>query len=195
MSLFKTMTSIICDEYDDVIETLEEIIKINGGVFQEVTNDYSSNDVGIVTGYNNHITIIYPKNFAFGEACTIALTKKMGTLGFMFHTNIDDLWMYVCYENGKEIDKFNPLFEYMDGDKKEIEQWKGNPELISNKFDVDFIDIKKYYKAEHMDFSEYKEMYLTENSLEAFMQTLNFNLPKQDKYIKKIIMSFPNINF
>ena len=58
MSLFKTMTSIICDEYDDVIETLEEIIKSNGGVFQEVTNDYSSNDVGIVTGYNNHITII-----------------------------------------------------------------------------------------------------------------------------------------
>ena len=57
----------------------------------------------------------------------------------------DDFWGYFFYENGNELDRFNPMPDYFeDVSEEERESFSGNSKIISKYFNVNEEDIKNY---------------------------------------------------
>ena len=56
-----------------------------------------------------------------------------------------DYWGYNLFDNGQEIDKFNPLPDYFDDiDESEIEAYKGNSDIVAQYFNINKDSIENY---------------------------------------------------
>ena len=93
------------------------------------------------------------------KAITLSLRKAV----FSPHIHDGDLWMYTLYQNGIQIDAFNPIPDYWDEDitDQEREANKGNAEIISRCIaGLQPGDIKNYLVVWELDSDESVKAYV-----------------------------------
>lgn len=182
------MTCIKGKDIEEVVQGLKDILKQKGGKLEEVRAGVNLKELCIVAGEDNNITIMYPKDFNYGEYYTKVLTEILNCTGFMFHIQDSNLWMYLLYSKGKVVDTFNPMPNYLKEKItfQDIEKWQGNPKVVCKYFtDLLEKDIKNYYKRWDMKILEdglsaYENDYGSygdEWQLLDFMSKLNFIYP------------------
>ena len=63
------------------------------------------------------------------------LSEELGKPVFSFHIHDGDLWMYVLFDQGQEVDRFNPMPDYWEelDDEAERESWRGNATAVAER--------------------------------------------------------------
>ncbi|NMM62452.1 hypothetical protein HBE96_07060 [Clostridium sp. P21] len=148
MGLFLAISGVIGKKAEEVTKALEEYISFKKGNIEEVQPVNEAFDLCVIGENEKNTTIVYPNDFFRWEEASEYLSKVLNTSVCSFHIHDSDLWMYSFYNCGNVEDKFNPIPDYWERlSEKEIEKWKGNPEVIC-KFikDISSDDIKNYYK-------------------------------------------------
>jgi hypothetical protein len=79
-----------------------------------------------------HITVFYPDGFLEWDEASQHLSQTLGQPAFSFHIHDGDLWMYVLFSDGRQVDQFNPIPDYWeDISEAEAGNWAGNAAVIS----------------------------------------------------------------
>lgn len=74
-----------------------------------------------------------------------AISKEYGKAVLLLYIYDGDYWAYELYDNGEEIDQFDPIPDYFgDVSEEAIQKFKGNADIIAKYFSVDKADIEKY---------------------------------------------------
>lgn len=149
MGAFISMSGIVGKSQMEVLESLNYYFKDQYQELKESALNTEIYDLFLLNEYKNNSVILYPEGFCEFEKIAIFLAEEFKVPIFNFYIYDGDLWMYEMYYEGKIIDRFNPVPNYLvkDIDENEIESCKGNPEIICHYFkSVELNDIKEYYK-------------------------------------------------
>lgn len=79
------------------------------------------------------VTVVYPGAFMDWDDAAAHLSRSLNVPVFSFHIHDDDLWMYVLFADGEEMDHFNPIPDYWSDDlpDEERELWAGSAEAVA----------------------------------------------------------------
>jgi hypothetical protein len=110
---------------------------------------------------------------------------------FSFHIHDSDLWMYILYADGADVDQFNPVPEYWDDtiDEDERDYWKGDSSVLTSYLPhINPADIENYlvHWDEDMDpdAKAYPddEYHFEDFQLTDFMRKLQLPFPLNDNF-------------
>ncbi len=74
-----------------------------------------------------------------------AISEECGKAVLILYIYDGDYWAYELYDNGEEIDQFDPIPDYFgEVSEKAIQKFKGNADIIAKYFSVDKAGIEKY---------------------------------------------------
>jgi hypothetical protein len=114
------------------IETiLSEYALQRGGMFQ-TTSEYDEGNVVIIVETQENATVLYPDDFLEWDEASQFLSQKLSKPVFSLHIHDGDLWMYLLFNEGREVDRFNPLPDYWGKlTKEERMKWEGNATIVT----------------------------------------------------------------
>ncbi|WP_052599664.1 hypothetical protein [Aureispira sp. CCB-QB1] len=184
MGVFISMTCAFGKSEDEVTKCLNEF-------FQLENENIGLTDIEVCTRNtseeNYKVTILYPSGFYKWDNASKYISEKLKIPVFSFHIHDGDLWMYLFFEKGQLIDKFNPLPDYWDKiSSEERKTWEGKPQIIADKITgVEAFQIKKYLTNWDYDSALRKAYPQDEFENEAwqvidFMDKLGFVYPSND---------------
>lgn len=134
MGLFLSMSGVIDATSEEVLAALQAFSKKHSKVCELVEGSTNDLGIGVITRDGENTTILYPADFQDWDDASRYISTVLSKPVFSFHIHDGDLWMYVLFNCGQEVDHFNPLPKYWQENlpKEETEKWKGNPELVSH---------------------------------------------------------------
>ena len=90
-------------------------------------------DALLIADSGNHVTVMYPCDFVKWDEASEHLSKALGTSVVSLHIHDEDLWMYVLFSKGEQIDQFNPIPDYWSRKmpKSEKQVWAGNAAVVA----------------------------------------------------------------
>ena len=92
------------------------------------------NVLAIAEGKAQRLTVLYPWEFVDWDDASAFLSGTLGSSVFSLHIHDEDLWMYVLYSAGEEVDRFNPIPDYWSEELSEEEcaQWSGDASEVTS---------------------------------------------------------------
>lgn len=154
MGLFLALAGVIDVQEANVIAALSDYTKIKNGIFQTEKRSTDEEDTLVVHSANGNTCLLFPSNFMqwweTSEALSLSLKKAVLSL----HIHDEDLWMYILYKNGIQIDAFNPIPDYWTDNvsEQEREANRGNVEIVSRcVHGIQPSDIEKYFVTWDLD--------------------------------------------
>jgi hypothetical protein len=118
-----------------VEKALLDFARQHSGTFERLDTDEGVRDDEILliaeSGQGN-VTVMYPDRFLKWVDASRHLSAALRKPVFSFHIEHGDLWMYLLFDNGEEVDRFNPMPDYwrfMDDDA-DPESWAGNVDIV-----------------------------------------------------------------
>jgi len=78
--------------------------------------------------------VMYPDHFLEWDDASRFLSTSLQKTVFSFHIHDGDLWMYLLFKNGAQVDQFNPRPNYWDEDANSASDpltWSGNANVVS----------------------------------------------------------------
>ena len=134
MGNFISISGVIGKTQHEVMNSLATYAKSVKGELKQVDNiDSETANCCIINEANGNTSIFYPQWFNEFDAASKFISKDLNATAFALYIHDSDLWMYVFYNNGHEIDQFNPIPDY-GGEgmsEEEIKSWKGDSYLIA----------------------------------------------------------------
>lgn len=74
-----------------------------------------------------NVTVLYPSSFLNWDAASRHLSSALGKPVFSLHVHDGDLWMYVLFADGREVDRFNPVPDYWEElSDEDLAAWAGD---------------------------------------------------------------------
>lgn len=134
MGHFLALSSIMGKTQNEVVNSLANYASsVNGGLQQENAINSDTANCCIVEEVNGNTSILYPDDYLEWDDSAEFISRELNATVFSFHIHDSDLWMYVLYNNGKIIDKFNPVPDYWEDNltEEEINSWKGDVQVIT----------------------------------------------------------------
>jgi hypothetical protein len=134
MGNFLSMSGVIGADVRSVRDAMEAYAKARGGSLTQ--QDLNIDDPGclIISQGKNGATVVYPGEFLDWDDASSKLSESLGKPVFMFHIHDGDLWMYVLYEQGEPVDRFNPMPDYWaEVDDDERRSWQGNAVKVAGR--------------------------------------------------------------
>jgi hypothetical protein len=96
----------------DVLHCLEEFAVAHGGTLAPAPGGKPYDHL-IVAGEDfGPITVMHPGGFFGWDEASKYLSKSLGVPVISLHIHDGDLWMYVLYRDGEEVDQFNTIPDY-----------------------------------------------------------------------------------
>ena len=147
MGLFLSMMACKTSNQKKVIDSLIECMSEKNIILK------SKNETNHITGEENEFQVIsIQKGWILvfmsdvpDEELAKNLSKKLNTPVFLFHIHNGDFWTYSLFITGELKDKHNPIPDYWKKiNKKERQEWKGNPEILAEIFNIPKESIEKY---------------------------------------------------
>lgn len=90
-------------------------------------------------------SILFNEECGGFEDLAEAISKETQKPILLLYIYDGDFWGYSLYDNGVEIDRFNPMPDYFEeASEAQMEKEKGNAEIIAKYFHVEKADIEKY---------------------------------------------------
>ncbi len=190
MGLFVAMSGVIGSTADEISKVFEEYTEDKRETFELISDETVSSDIGVISNSKHSTTIIYPDNFMEWDDASKFLSEKLQKPVFSLHIHDGDLWMYVLFNNGVEVDSFNPIPEYWNNgiSDEERNKWAGKSAVISELIpDLSEETISKYLKAWDVESDNEEKAYESDEftygdcwQICDFMQKLNLEYPVDD---------------
>lgn len=132
MGLFLSMSGVIGADEAAVVTALRDYaIARNGNLTPEPLTTKDDGCLVISQGIGG-VTVLYPGDFFDWENASEYLSRELRTSAFSFHIHDGDLWMYVLFDNGREVDQFNPVPDYWD-ENEDRSAWQGNAKEVATR--------------------------------------------------------------
>jgi hypothetical protein len=185
MGMFLSATGIIGKTQTEVASSLNNYAKSAGGGAEQGMLTMDDDNCCVIEESNGNCTILYPYGYLEWDKSSEFISRELGVPAFSFHIHDGDLWMYILYVNGDEIDQFNPIPDYWeDGiEENEIEYWKGNAKLVSSYLNIDPKKIENYLHRWDLDEEEPSKAYPDDLYNNEDWQLLDF--------MRKISLPYP----
>ena len=147
MGLFLAMSGVIGAESNDVKDVLSNFAQSKSGGFELAQGTVDAPNIGIITQDGPNTTVMFPDGFCEWDEVSKEISLKLAKPVFSLHIHDGDLWMFVLFQNGKEIGWFNPHPEYWKNlSPEEKEKWKGDATLVAEIIqDISIDSIDKYF--------------------------------------------------
>jgi hypothetical protein len=114
MGLFLDLSGIIGRDEMEVVSSLTKYSNsVNGGL-QKADIDSNHKNFCVIETANGNAAIFYPAYFTAWDECSRFISKDLTAPVFSCHIHDGDLWMYIMYVNGENIDQFCPIPDYWD---------------------------------------------------------------------------------
>jgi hypothetical protein len=133
MGMFLSLSAVVGKTQEQVTESLKKFLERRSGGLEIASIDYQHPNFSVIQQSGNNTTFVYPRGFIEWDDASAHLSEDLQTIVFSCHIHDDNLWMYVLYDNGEVVDRFNPVPDYWDDSisADEINEWKGNAEVIA----------------------------------------------------------------
>jgi len=187
MGLFLALSGVIGAEATDVKNALSDFAQSQNGGLELAEGSTDDPNIGVISRNSPNTTVVYPYEFFEWDDASKFLSEKLGRPVFSLHIHDEDLWMFVLFLNGKEIDWFNPVPEYWEDDLpiEEKKRWKGNASLIAEIIPSVNIDaIAKYLVEWNLDDEDPKKAYTDD-------EFTNCDCWQMCDFMKKIGLEYP----
>lgn len=178
MGEFLAMSGVSKASRRDVLHSLEEFALPHGGTLAPAEGGKPYDNL-IVTGDDfGPITVMYPGGFLGWDDASEHLSKSLGVPVISLHIHDGDLWMYVLYRDGEEIDQFNPIPDYWSEDlsPEERSSWAGDAGVVAENWDgIDAASIDRYLVTWDLDEENPRKAYeADEHSIGDCWQVVDF---------------------
>jgi hypothetical protein len=154
MGEFLAMSGVSKANSRDVLHSLEEFVLARGGTLNPAPGGKPYDHL-IVTGEDfGPITVMYPGDFFGWDEASKYLSESLGVPVISLHIHDGDLWMYVLYHDGEEIDQFNPIPDYWSEDlsPEERSSWAGDAGVVAENWEgLDAASIDRYLVTWDLD--------------------------------------------
>lgn len=133
MGLFLAMSGVANSNRAAVEEALRAFAIEKGGALEAMDASADPSEALLVAESGNHVTVMYPGDFLQWDDASQYLSKTLGTSVFSFHIHDGDLWMYVLFSKGEQIDQFNPIPAYWSDKMSDADRraWAGSAATIA----------------------------------------------------------------
>ena len=133
MGLFLAISGVANAGRATVEEALRAYAVERGGTLESVGPSADLSDALLIADSGNHVTVMYPCDFVKWDEASEHLSKTLGTSVVSLHIHDEDLWMYVLFSKGEQIDQFNPIPDYWSRKmpKSEKQVWAGNAAVVA----------------------------------------------------------------
>jgi hypothetical protein len=133
MGLFLAMSGVANASRTAVEEALRAYATERGGTVETVGPSTDLSDALLIAESGNHVTVMYPSDFMKWDEASEYLSRALGTSVFSLHIHDEDLWMYVLFSKGEQVDQFNPIPDYWKRKmpKSEKQVWAGNAAVVA----------------------------------------------------------------
>ena len=133
MGLFLAMSGVANSSRAAVEVALRAYARERGGTLEAVDASADPTEALLIAESGNHVTVMYPGEFIQWDDASQHLSRALGTSVLSLHVHDEDLWMYVLFSKGEQVDQFNPVPDYWQRKtpKNEKELWAGNAALVA----------------------------------------------------------------
>lgn len=186
MGWFLSLSGVIGKTEAQVADSLRKYAEsVGGGISKEAVDSENENCCSIVEE-NGNSTVFNPYAFMEWDDSSQFISQDLNATVFSFHIHDSDLWMYIMYVNGEQVDQFNPVPDYWEENvsDEEIESWRGNATTIAKYIpSIKKEDIENYLVRWDLDAEEATKAYpddeytQEEYQLFDFMKTLKLPNP------------------
>src|SRR3954471_13374628 len=114
MGLFLAMSGVIGAKREAVEVALREFADTRRGSLRQAPRSAEDPNTLVLLGDDSRCSVLYPWGFLEWDEASRYLSSQLGVPVFSFHIHDEDLWMFVLYEEGEQVARFNPLPEYWD---------------------------------------------------------------------------------
>ncbi len=133
MGLFLAMSGVANATRAAVEDALRAYATERGGTLETAGASADSTEALLIAESGSHVTVMYPGEFVQWDKASQYLSRMLGTPVFSLHIHDEDLWMYVLFSKGEQIDQFNPIPNYWLRKMPECEKelWLGNAAVVA----------------------------------------------------------------
>lgn len=147
MGLFLAMSGVANSSRAVVEAALRAYATERGGSLEAVGEFADPSEALLIAESGSHVTVMYPGEFLKWDDASQHLSRALGTSVFSLHIHDEDLWMYVLFSKGEQVDQFNPIPNYWQRKmpKSDKELWSGNSAVVAQHWpDLVSASIREY---------------------------------------------------
>jgi hypothetical protein len=133
MGLFLAISGVANASRAAVEETLRAYAAENGGTLEPLAPSNDLSEALLIAESGGHVTVLYPSDFMKWDAASEYLSRVLGTSAISLHIHDEDLWMYLLFCKGEQIDQFNTVPDYWQRKmpKSDKQIWAGNAAVVA----------------------------------------------------------------
>lgn len=133
MGLFLSASGVLTPDGNAVREAIGAYVASAGGTFEPRAGTTNDRNIGVIQSTALTTTVLYPDGFTGWDDLSNFLSVEVKKPVFSFHIHDGDLWMFVAFDNGKEVAWFNPIPDYWEQiDDAERKRWGGNAQSVAS---------------------------------------------------------------
>ncbi len=133
MGLYLSASGVLSPNGKAVRNAISSFVAATGGIFEPRTGTTNDRGIGVIQSTESTTTVLYPDGFTDWNDLSKSLSAELKTSVFSFHIHDGDFWMFVAYNNGKEVAWFNPIPDYWDEiDDSERIRWSGDSNTVAS---------------------------------------------------------------
>lgn len=157
MGLFLAMSGVANASQAAVEDALRAYAAEKGGALESLDASTDLSDALLIAGSGGHVTVVYPGEFMQWDDASRYLSQALQTSVLSLHIHDEDLWMYILFAKGAQVDQFNPIPDYWSRNmpKSEKQLWAGNAAVVAQHWpEVAPQSIREYLYAWDLDAEE-----------------------------------------
>jgi hypothetical protein len=190
MGLFLSASGVLSPDGKAVGDAIAKYVKSAGGTYEPRAGTTNDRNMGVLTSTELTTTVLYPDGFADWDRLSQFLSTELKRPVFSFHIHDGDLWMFIAFDDGKEVAWFNPIPDYWEEvDDAERLRWAGNAQVVASLVPgLAAASIERYFVAwndevlgaEHKAYDDDEFATGVDWQLTDFMRRLGFAYPLDD---------------
>lgn len=133
MGLFLSASGVVTADGGAVLAAIESYVAETGGTFELRPGTTNDRDIGVISAAASTATVLYPEGFSDWDELSRFLSQRLKTPVFSFHIHDGDLWMFIAFDRGDEVARFNPIPDYWDEiEDAERAHWAGDAKVVAS---------------------------------------------------------------
>jgi hypothetical protein len=190
MGEFLAMSGVAGRTRKDVARALREFASSKDGEMENAPAQAELFEHLIISGdEDGPVTVHYPSGFFGWDEASSFLSASLNAPVFSLHIHDGDLWMYVLFANGEEVDHFNPIPDYWSAEPSPEERsiWAGDAKIVARYWSVDPASVEKYLVTWDLEDDDAGKAYESDQfpinecwQLTDFMRSVGLSYPIDD---------------
>ena len=133
MGLFLAMSGVANASRAAVEDALRAYATEKSGTLEAADAFADPSDALLIADMGGHVTVMYPGEFMQWDEAAQYLSRALSTSVFSLHIHDEDLWMYVLFSKGEQVDQFNPIPDYWNDTVSDAERraWAGAAAVVA----------------------------------------------------------------